>query len=56
MADGVGGWNSKGVDPGIFAREFCSHIKDSFLAQKTAGKKTYEIDLMDLLVSSVLKT
>eukprot|EP00347_Sterkiella_histriomuscorum_P014902 403359078 len=30
VADGVGGWNSKGVDPGIFARELCSHVQTIF--------------------------
>jgi protein phosphatase PTC7 len=26
VADGVGGWNRKGVDPGIFARELTSNV------------------------------
>ena len=30
VADGVGGWNSKGVDPGIFARELCGHVWNEF--------------------------
>jgi len=30
VADGVGGWNKKGVDPGIFARELCSHVSEGF--------------------------
>ena len=30
VADGVGGWNKRGVDPGIFARELCAHVKNLF--------------------------
>jgi protein phosphatase PTC7 len=30
VADGVGGWNRKGVDPGIFARELCNHVQTRF--------------------------
>ena len=26
VADGVGGWNNKGVDPGLFSRELCWHV------------------------------
>jgi len=30
VADGVGGWNRKGVNPGIFARELCMNIKKRY--------------------------
>ena len=26
VADGVGGWNNRGVDPGIFTRELCGLV------------------------------
>jgi serine/threonine protein phosphatase PrpC len=26
MADGVGGWNKKGVDPALFSNELCRHF------------------------------
>ena len=56
VADGVGGWNRKGVDPGIFARELCSHVWDAFALQRAEGKKTFDVDLKKLLIDSVLKT
>lgn len=28
VADGVGGWNNQGVDPGIYARFLCSAYLD----------------------------
>ena len=30
VADGVGGWNNKGVDPGIYSRELSSQIVQIF--------------------------
>jgi len=57
VADGVGGWNKKGVDPGIFARELCNHVTNKFNSLRTAGHKgRYEIDLWKLLVNSVQDT
>jgi len=32
VADGVGGWNRKGIDPGIFARELCKHVMNRYSA------------------------
>lgn len=26
VADGVGGWATQGVDPGLYSKEFCRHI------------------------------
>jgi len=49
VADGVGGWNRKGVDPGIFARELCNHVHDTFKMWLTS-KRRFEIDLWELLV------
>jgi len=37
VADGVGGWASKGVDPGIFARELCGHVMHLFKEQRSRG-------------------
>lgn len=30
LADGVGGWAKKGVDPGLYSRELCSQFKDMY--------------------------
>ena len=30
VADGVGGWNKKGVNPGIFARELCDNVNRKY--------------------------
>ena len=27
VADGVGGWNRKGIDPALFSNELCGHYK-----------------------------
>ena len=53
VADGVGGWNRKGVDPGIFARELCGHVWAGY-RQQVADKQT--ISLKQLLIDSVAKT
>jgi hypothetical protein len=50
VADGVGGWNRKGVDPGIFARELCSHVLSRFNSLINARKHRYEVDMWELLV------
>ena len=55
VADGVGGWNNKGVDPGIFARELCGHVKEGWLRHRET-KRTFEINLKTLLIDSVAKT
>jgi hypothetical protein len=34
VADGVGGWNRKGVDPGIFARELSLRVWNSYLNRR----------------------
>jgi protein phosphatase PTC7 len=57
VADGVGGWNSKGVDPGIFARELCSHVWNDYRKLRVEdGLKCYDIDLKKLLIGAVAKT
>jgi serine/threonine protein phosphatase PrpC len=30
VADGVGGWSYRGVDPALYSRSLCSIIKDKF--------------------------
>jgi protein phosphatase PTC7 len=30
LADGVGGWNKKGVNPALFSRELCSNFNDKY--------------------------
>jgi hypothetical protein len=34
VADGVGGWNRKGVDPGIFARELSLRVWSAYLNRR----------------------
>jgi protein phosphatase PTC7 len=41
VADGVGGWAARGVDPGIYARGLCSYAKD--YAQTTGSVDPVEI-------------
>lgn len=55
VADGVGGWNKKGVDPGIFARELCAHVQNRYESWKN-NKRRFEVDLWELLVQSVKQT
>lgn len=51
VADGVGGWNKKGVDPGIFARELCAHVLKRYENWRVnEKKKIFEVDLWELLV------
>jgi len=52
VADGVGGWNRKGVDPGIFARELCGHVWNDYKSHKGKG----DLSLRQLLVDAVAKT
>jgi protein phosphatase PTC7 len=30
LADGVGGWASKGIDPGLYSRELCHQFKQLY--------------------------
>ena len=30
MADGVGGWNKKGIDPALFSNELCANFKQIY--------------------------
>lgn len=45
VADGVGGWNKRGVDPGLFSKELCKNITEDYLKLKALGKRTFEINL-----------
>ena len=56
VADGVGGWNRKGVDPGLFAKELCNHVKNEYERLRAEGKKPFEISLRQLLIDCVAKT
>ena len=40
IADGVGGWNVKGVDPSLFSRQLVNNVVDSFLNEEKELKKT----------------
>ena len=53
VADGVGGWNRKGIDPGIFARQLCNHVAQAYNLRLG---RCFEVDLWELLVKSVIKT
>ena len=56
VADGVGGWNNKGVDPGIFAREISVHVSQIFQEKRASGRKIFEISLKEILVEAVVRT
>lgn len=30
VADGVGGWNERGIDPSLFSKELCKNLRDSY--------------------------
>ena len=56
MADGVGGWNRKGVDPGIFSRELSARVWAEYARLRASGQKTYEINIKQLLIDQVALT
>jgi len=50
VADGVGGWANKGVDPGIFTKNMCKRAAQMY-AESFAGR-----DLKSILVEAVKQT
>ena len=51
VADGVGGWNRKGVDPGIFARELSLRVWNNYLIRRQQLKAgASPIGLRDMLI------
>ena len=56
VADGVGGWNSRGVDPALFSRELCENVKSDYIVQKNFYGSSSEIDIKKLLIDAVAKT
>ncbi len=54
MADGVGGWNDHGVDPGLFSRELCTNVWEEF--KKFRIEKNYRLNLKNMLVNAVKNT
>ena len=57
VADGVGGWNRKGVDPGIFARELSLRVWKNYLLRREQVKRgVVAIGLRDMLIQSVKET
>ncbi len=51
VADGVGGWNRKGVDPGIFARELSLRVWNNYLMRRQQLKAgPSPIGLRDMLI------
>ena len=51
VADGVGGWNDHGVDPGLFSRELCANVWEEY-----NNSKSINFNLKDILVNAVKKT
>lgn len=68
VADGVGGWNKKGVDPALFSNELVKHFKEQYHNLRHIGSHlklesldakptpTKDISLKELLVESVKRT
>ena len=57
VADGVGGWNNRGVDPGLFSRELCWHVLSKYHVDTVfKSMQRYKVDLTDLLCDGVKKT
>mmetsp|Transcript_44260 Transcript_44260/g.42958 ORF Transcript_44260/g.42958 Transcript_44260/m.42958 type:complete len:168 (+) Transcript_44260:206-709(+) len=56
VADGVGGWNDRGVDPALFSKELCQHVIDNYQKELREKKELYEVDVKTLLVESVKLT
>ncbi|TNV76749.1 hypothetical protein FGO68_gene3286 [Halteria grandinella] len=56
VADGVGGWNRKGVNPGIFARELCANVWGDYKQMRQEGKKCSDINIRQLLINAVART
>lgn len=54
VADGVGGWAGKGIDPGKFSRELRDHIKEEYEKRKCYGLD--EVEIKSSLVDAVKKT
>ena len=54
MADGVGGWNDHGVDPGLFSRELCINVWEEF--KKLRVENNYRLNLKNMLVNAVKNT
>ena len=52
VADGVGGWNNRGVDPGIFTRELCGLVLARY-RQWLTSKRRWQMDPWELLVESI---
>ena len=50
MADGVGGWNRKGVDPGIFSRELSARVWAEYARIRASGGKAEGVNLRQLLI------
>ena len=56
MADGVGGWNKKGVYPALFSNELCGHFKRIYDEKRDRNEASSQINLKELLVESVQQT
>jgi len=52
VADGVGGWAKHGVDPGLYSKELCTHIRKL----NELNRATYKEDPKSLLVLAARQT
>ena len=54
VADGVGGWAGKGIDPGVFSRELRDHIKEEYFKRKEWNID--ESEIKSSLIEAVKRT
>lgn len=54
VADGVGGWAGKGVDPGLFSRELRDNLKEEYFKRKEMI--TDEFEMKNSLIEALKKT
>lgn len=56
VADGVGSWRKKGINPALFSRALCSYLKQNFLQQDNQSRLVERIkQAFDNLVKDTLK-
>lgn len=56
IADGVGGWVKKGIDPALFSNELVRHFRTIYEQGLSSGKGPSQIGLKDTLVDAVKLT
>lgn len=48
VADGVGGWNERGIDPALYSKELCKHLRDSFYDR--LGKTKFFEKIINIII------